>query len=153
MRRKSAGDPAGGRTPNPSQGALRRKRPTLLQESGQSFSQSNTTVQPQIIHTGERPYECPKRGKRFQTRSTLQRHQQIHREERPFHCPDCGKGFNRKSNLIRHRRIHTGEMLESRAFLWLPWRVRDLGRGVWDPSPELRETLALISVHGKNFLH
>ncbi|RMB92374.1 hypothetical protein DUI87_31249 [Hirundo rustica rustica] len=28
---------------------------------------------------------------------------------------------------------------------------RDLGRGVWDPSPELRETLALISVHGKSF--
>ncbi|RMC02470.1 hypothetical protein DUI87_20864 [Hirundo rustica rustica] len=93
----------------PIPGCTEEERPTLFQEGGQSFSQSNTTVQPHIIHTGERPYECPECQKRFQTRSTLRRHQQIHREERPFHCPDCRKGFNRKSNLIRHRRIHTGE--------------------------------------------
>ncbi|RMC02499.1 hypothetical protein DUI87_20893 [Hirundo rustica rustica] len=93
----------------PIPGCTEEERPTLFQEGGQSFSQSNTTVQPHIIHTGERPYECPECQKRFQTRSTLRRHQQIHREERPFRCPDCRKGFNRKSNLIRHRRIHTGE--------------------------------------------
>ncbi|RMB89277.1 hypothetical protein DUI87_34327 [Hirundo rustica rustica] len=76
---------------------------------GQSFSQSNTTVQHQIIHTREMPYECPKCGKRFQTSSTLLHHQQIHREERPFRCPDCRKGFKQNSHLIRHQRIHTGE--------------------------------------------
>ncbi|RMC09485.1 hypothetical protein DUI87_13809 [Hirundo rustica rustica] len=81
----------------PIPGCTEEERPTLFQEGGQSFSQSNTTVQPQIIHTGERPYECPEHGKRFQTSSTLQRHQRIHREESPFRCPDCRKGFNRKS--------------------------------------------------------
>ncbi|RMB97508.1 hypothetical protein DUI87_25989 [Hirundo rustica rustica] len=93
----------------PIPGCTEEERPTLFQDGGQTVSQSNTTVQHHIIHTGERPYECPEFGKRFQTRSTLRRHERIHTEERPFRCPDCRKGFNRSSNLIRHRRIHTGE--------------------------------------------
>ncbi|XP_039909786.1 zinc finger protein 22-like [Hirundo rustica] len=93
----------------PIPGGNEEERPTLCQEGGQSFSQSNTTVQHQIIHTRETPYECPKCGKRFQTSSTLLHHQQIHTEERPFRCPDCRKGFKQNSHLIRHQRIHTGE--------------------------------------------
>ncbi|RMB97539.1 hypothetical protein DUI87_26021 [Hirundo rustica rustica] len=93
----------------PIPGCSEEERPTLCQESGQSFSQSNTTVQHQMIHTGERPYECPECGKRFQTSSNLLKHQRIHTEERPFRCPDCRQGFKHNSNLIRHRRIHTGE--------------------------------------------
>ncbi|RMB88531.1 hypothetical protein DUI87_35109 [Hirundo rustica rustica] len=93
----------------PIPGCNKEESPTLCQEGGQSFSQSNTTVQHQIIHTGERPYECPECGKRFQTSSNLLMHQRIHTEERPFRCPDCRKGFKHNSHLIRHRRIHTGE--------------------------------------------
>ncbi|RMB97399.1 hypothetical protein DUI87_26127 [Hirundo rustica rustica] len=80
--------------------ARKRKMPQSSKAGGQSFSQRNTTVQHQMIHSGERPYECPKCGKRFQTSSTLHRHQRIHTEERPFRCPDCRKGFNRNSHLI-----------------------------------------------------
>ncbi|RMC03772.1 hypothetical protein DUI87_19525 [Hirundo rustica rustica] len=93
----------------PIPGCSEEERPTLCQESGQSFSQSNTRVQHQIIHSGERPYDCSECGKRFQTSSSLLKHQRIHREERPFRCPDCRKGFKRNSNLIRHQRIQTGE--------------------------------------------
>ncbi|RMB96049.1 hypothetical protein DUI87_27489 [Hirundo rustica rustica] len=93
----------------PLPGGTEEGRPTLCQEGGQSFSQSNTPVQHQIIHTGERPYECPKCQKRFQTSSDLLKHQRIHTEERPFHCPDCRKGFKQNSHLITHQRIHTGE--------------------------------------------
>ncbi|RMB97186.1 hypothetical protein DUI87_26287 [Hirundo rustica rustica] len=93
----------------PIPGSSEEERPILCQEGGQSFSQSNTTVQHQIIHTRERPYECPKCQKRFQRSSTLLQHQRIHTEERPFRCPDCRKGFKHKSTLITHQRIHTGE--------------------------------------------
>ncbi|RMB96373.1 hypothetical protein DUI87_27048 [Hirundo rustica rustica] len=75
----------------PIPGCSEEERPTLCQEGGQSFSQSNTTGQHQIIHTGERPYECPECGKRFQTSSDLLKHQRIHTEERPFRCPDAGR--------------------------------------------------------------
>ncbi|RMB89220.1 hypothetical protein DUI87_34410 [Hirundo rustica rustica] len=90
-------------------GCSEEERPTVCQEGGQRFSQSNTPVQHQKIHTGERPCECPECRKRFQTSSNLLKHQRIHMEERPFHCPDCRKGFKHNSTLIRHQRIHTGE--------------------------------------------
>ncbi|RMB88819.1 hypothetical protein DUI87_34827 [Hirundo rustica rustica] len=93
----------------PIPGCTEEENLTLCQEGGQSFSQRNTTVQHQMIHTGERPYECRECEKRFQTRSTLRRHQRIHTEERPFRCPDCRKGFKHNSHLITHQRIHTGE--------------------------------------------
>ncbi|RMC02526.1 hypothetical protein DUI87_20920 [Hirundo rustica rustica] len=93
----------------PIPGCSEEERPALCWEGGQSFSQSNTTVQHQMIHTRERTYECPECRKRFQTSSNLLVHEQIHTEERPFRCPDCRKGFNRNSHLITHRRIHTGE--------------------------------------------
>ncbi|RMC03789.1 hypothetical protein DUI87_19542 [Hirundo rustica rustica] len=99
----------GRRSSKPIPGCSEEERPTLCQESGQSFSQSNTRVQHQIIHSVERPYDCSECRKRFQTSSNLLKHQRIHTEERPFCCPDCRKGFKQNSTPITHRRIHTGE--------------------------------------------
>ncbi|RMC11192.1 hypothetical protein DUI87_12106 [Hirundo rustica rustica] len=95
----------------PISGCNKEERPTLCQEGGQSFSQSNTPGQHEIIHTGESPYECPECGKRFQRSSNLLVHQQqIHTKKRPFHCHNCRKGFKHNSTLIIHQHIHTGEI-------------------------------------------
>ncbi|RMC04565.1 hypothetical protein DUI87_18811 [Hirundo rustica rustica] len=95
----------------PIPGSSEEERPILCQEGGQSFSQSNTTVQHQIIHTRERPYECPKCQKRkgFKHKSTLITHQRIHTGERPYECGECGMSFSQRSHLICHQRIHTRE--------------------------------------------
>ncbi|RMB97207.1 hypothetical protein DUI87_26309 [Hirundo rustica rustica] len=75
----------------PIPGCTEEERTTLFQDGGQTFSQSNTTVQHHIIHTGERPYECPEFGKRFQTSSTLQRHDGFTERRGPSAAPTAGR--------------------------------------------------------------
>ncbi|RMB88402.1 hypothetical protein DUI87_35202 [Hirundo rustica rustica] len=128
----------------PIPGCTEEDRPTLCQEGGQSFSQSNSTVQHHIIHTGDKPYECPKCQKRFQTSSNLLKHQQIHTEERPFCCPECRKGFKYNSHLITHRRIHTGER---------PYECPQCGKSFSDSSHlsqhQRRHRLIHPVIHGR----
>jgi hypothetical protein len=60
---------------------------------------------------GERQYICPVEGcgKRFLDNSKLKRHQLVHTGEKPFECELCGKKFSLDFNLRTHLRTHTGE--------------------------------------------
>lgn len=60
---------------------------------------------------GERQYICPVDGcnKRFLDNSKLKRHQLVHTGEKPFQCALCNKRFSLDFNLRTHLRTHTGE--------------------------------------------
>lgn len=67
-----------------------------------------------MIHSGERPYACPKCPKRFNQQGNLSKHIKAHdnahlrwnrnTKEKPFKCPhpDCDKSFTVKINLENH---------------------------------------------------
>ncbi|CAI5791721.1 finger 883-like [Podarcis lilfordi] len=83
------------------------QKPHKYVECGESSITLSTSHQ--IIHIGEKPYQCLKCEKSFNRKGSLTAHQRIHTLEKPFQCQECGKSFSWKTNLTSHQRIHTGE--------------------------------------------
>ncbi|CAL4138455.1 unnamed protein product [Meganyctiphanes norvegica] len=73
------------------------------------FSTNSSLIYHKKLHTGEQAYQCSQCDKAFSTKSNFLIHQRIHSGEKPYQCNICDKGFAQKSNLMHHMKVHSGE--------------------------------------------
>lgn len=69
-----------------------------LQECSKEFKSEYSLKLHQLIHTGEKPFDCPLCKTAFNRRDKLKRHMLIH-EPKKYQCPfGCLKEFSRPGN-------------------------------------------------------
>ena len=66
------------------------------------FSRKLYLTRHDLIHTGQKPYNCDQCGARFNKQAHKRRHTLLHTGEKPHVCPNCGKGFIQKTNQRLH---------------------------------------------------
>ena len=62
-----------------------------------------------MIHTEEKPFQCPACGQHFMENETFIEHMKIHNKDKPYNCRHCQKSFLNNIHLKRHMKRHTGE--------------------------------------------
>ncbi|TGZ70729.1 hypothetical protein CRM22_003042 [Opisthorchis felineus] len=87
-----------------------RRVPCPHKGCGKSF-RDNSAMRKHLHTHGPRVHVCAECGKAFVESSKLKRHQLVHTGEKPFQCnfEGCGKRFSLDFNLRTHVRIHTGD--------------------------------------------
>ena len=91
---------------NPRPKSLRKKH--LCDTWGKTFTHLDNLNRHRWIHTGVKPYKCPRCNKHFSNKSVFNRHLKAHYKgaaERMFTCNTCGETFYNLAPYNAH--IHT----------------------------------------------